>query len=172
MIDQSLLAESNRLNNNIVAAIESSKEELNRLMVEIEELNVKLQSKDMRVDRSENADFQIANDSRAMKVATANLLNKRIESMSQELKTYIPTGFITLGTTVEIKALTVDGKPKNLPKDKFLFKLVQHDTGDSLQSLVAIDSLVGKAIVGRTTGEIVSVVAPIGKVEYRIERIY
>ena len=172
MIDQSLIGVSQELDGVVRSLIDSTELELNKLGEEIEELNVKLQGKEMRVDRSENADFQIANDSRAMKTALANLLNKRIKSLSSEVNSYTPTGFITLGTTVDLRVKSVDGKPAKLPKTQFVFKLVQHDTSDSLKGLVAIDSPVGAALLGRTSGETIIVDALGGRIEYLIERIY
>lgn len=171
-MDISLLPKSQELDGVIASLIDSTTQELNKLMQEIEELNVKLQGKEMRVDRSENADFQIANDARAMKTAMANLLNKRIESISGEIGSYTPTGFITLGTTVELSVISVDGKPRKLKQNRFIFKLVKHDTSNSLLNLVAIDSLVGAALQGRTVGEEVLVDALGGQIKYKIERIY
>jgi transcription elongation GreA/GreB family factor len=92
--------------------------------------------------------------------------------MSHEIGNYTPTGFIRLGTTVELIVNSIDGIQKTLPKNKFVFKLVQHDTSDALKRLVAIDSHVGAAILGRPAGDIVVVEAPGGKINYKIERIY
>ncbi len=172
MIDTTLLPKSQELDAVILSLIDTTTKELNKLTDEIEELNVKLQGKEMRVDRSENADFQIANDARAMKTALASLLSRRIDSISSEVGSYTPTGFITLGSTVELKAITVNGKQAKLPKYTFIVKIVQHDTSDSLKSLIAIDSPVGSAILGRTAGDIVTVDASGGRIEYSIERIY
>lgn len=172
MIDNSLLTKSEELDNVILGLIDSTRKELDKLNSDIEKLNVKLRGKEMRVDRSENADFQIANDARAMKTALANLLNRRIASISSEVNSYTPTGFITLGTTVELRVLSVNGKSPNFEQQNFIFKLVQHDTSDSLLNLVAIDSPVGSAILGRTTGDTVMIEALGGRIEYSIERIY
>lgn len=172
MTDGSLLTKSKELDRVIVSLLDSTTTEFNKLMEDIEKLNTKLQGKEMRTDRSENADFQIANDARAMKTALANMLSKRIDSISSERGNYTPTGFITLGTTVELRALTVDGKKAKLPKDRFIFKLVKHDTSNSLKGLVAIDSAVGSAILGRTNGDVVNVKTLGGLIQYSIERIY
>ena len=171
-MDTSLESVSREFDQTIQKLIVDTKNDLSKIEDEIEELNVKLQGNDMKTDRSENADYQIASDSRAMKMAMRNLLLQRIESMSHEIGSYVHTGFIALGTTVELNVVTVDGKTPNFKKTNFIFKLVQHNTSKALLNLVAIDSKVGAAILGRTAGDDVTVEAPGGLIKYRIERVY
>lgn len=171
-MDNSLLAVSEQLNAVIVQSIAEEKEALTQLEEEIRNLNVTLQGKEMQTDRSENADFQIAKDSRDIKVALSNLHMQRIESMSSEVGNYAPTGFITLGSTVELNLMSVNGQTPHIAERLFVFKLVQHHTSNALKKLVAIDSKVGAALLGRAAGEIVDVEAPMGRLTYKIERIY
>lgn len=171
-MDNSLKTISSQLNDRIVQLIAEEKETLIQLENDIKELNIALQGKEMQVDRSENADFQIAKDKRDVKVALSNLHIQRIESMSSEIGEYASTGFITLGSTVELTLIAVDGQTPSLEENTFIFKLVQHHTSNALQQLVAIDSKVGASLLGRTSGEIVDVEAPMGRLTYRIERIY
>lgn len=171
-MDNSLQSVSQQLDETIKSQIKDSYAKLDKLNREIEELNIKLQGKEMQTDRSENADFQIASDARAMKTAMANLYVKRIESMSSEVGQYTPTGFITLGTTVELKIKSVDGKPPHFDKTTLVFKLVQHDTSNALVNLVAIDTKVGQALLGRTAGQMIQVNTLSGLIDYSIERIY
>lgn len=172
MIDESLRGESERLSAAIKSLIEDTTNDLTKLNKDIDELTIKLQGKEMFVDRRENADFQIASDTRAMKIAMANMLNKRIEAMSADTVEYKPTGFITLGTTVELSVLAVDGKKHRVSDKKFIIKLVQEDTSTAKKGLVSITSKVGQAIIGRTSGEEVLVEAPVGSTLYSIERIF
>ena len=171
-MDTSLKGVSEGFDQTIQKLIIDTKNDLNKIEEEIEELNIKLQGKDMKTDRSENADYQIATDARAMKMAMRNLLLQRIESISHEVGGYAHTGFIALGSTVELNVVTVGGKTPHFSKTNFIFKLVQHNTSKALLNLVAIDSKVGAAILGRTAGDDVTVEAPCGLVKYHIERVY
>lgn len=168
---ESLKKESEELDAVIQQVIAEARTEYDIVIKRIEELQAKLQAIE-KTDLSENADYQNAKDERDAKVAISNLLLKRIESMSTELGTYTPTGFIMLGTTVELSVITVNGKPPQLPKTNFIFKIVQHNTSNALRNLFAIDSKVGSAILGRAAGDVVDVSAPMGEITYKIERIY
>lgn len=171
MMDTSLQTVSQQLDGVIQRLIVETKNDFEETGRAIEALNTRLQNME-KTDLSENADYQIAKDERDMKSALHNLLAKRIEAMSHELGNYTPTGFITLGTTVELEVIAVDGKAPMIPKTKYIVKLVQHDTSNALLDLVAIDSKVGAAILGRTAGDTVFVEAPGGIINYYIERIY
>jgi len=162
---------SEQLDNVIEQLIVDTKKNLDEITGIIEALNVKLQNME-KTDLSENADYQIAKDERTMRIAMRNLLMHRIESMSQEVGNYIPTGFITLGTTVELNVIAIDGKQPKINKTHYIVKIVNHDTSNALLNLIAIDSKVGSAILGRTAGVEVDVEAPGGIITYKIERIY
>lgn len=170
-MSNSLQEVSVQLDSVIQELIVNTKKDLDDVTKAIEVLNKKLQDME-KTDLSENADYQIAKDERALRTAMRNLLMQRIESMTSEVGTYIPTGFITLGTTVELNVIAVDGKPPKIAKTNFIVKLVKHDTSNALLNLVAIDSKVGSAIIGRTSNTEVDVEAPGGIITYKIERIY
>ena len=171
-MDNSLQSVSQQLDDTIRELISSSEEELRAVLKRIDELNIALQGKEMQTDRSENQDFQVAKDERDMKNAISNLLAVKIESLQNEIGNYTPNGFITLGTTVDLKVMSVNERVPDLPKTKFIFKLVQHATADAKKQLVAIDSKVGLAIVGHQAGDIVTATTPMGLITYKIERIY
>lgn len=171
MIDKSLQARSLELDEAIKSQIAKVDEELDKLYADIEELNKRLSDKEMTSDRSENADFQIASDNRMMKVSRVNFLSRKKDSMLSELSSYVPTGFISLGSTVAL-SIVDNGDKRRFLRTNFVIKLVQHDTSNSTLGLVAIDSPVGSALDGRTDGETVTVEAPGGNITYKIERIY
>ena len=171
-MDNSLQSVSLQLDDTIRELISSSEEELRAVLKRIDELNIALQGKEMQTERSENEDFQVAKDERDMKNAISNLLAVKIESLQNEIGNYTPNGFITLGTTVDLKVMSVNERVPDLPKTKFIFKLVQHATADAKKQLVAIDSKVGLAIVGHQAGDIVTATTPMGLITYKIERIY
>lgn len=179
---------SENLTKDIAQMIEDEVAELEEIMSRIKELNYRLQNDpDLQTDRSENASFQIAKDERDVKVNISNTKMARIESLRSELVSYTSTGYITLGTTVELRVIAVknydtlnflkqkvirDNREVEELQDTIIFKLVTHNTSNAKRNLVAIDYIVGKAIVGRTAGEVVTVTTPLGEVTYKIERIY
>lgn len=172
MMDTSLKTESDKLNGVLTDLIKETENEYNEIVARIKELSVLLTEKEMQTDRTENASFQIAKDERDMKTSIGNLLLQKLEAMKTELRSYVPTGFITLGTTVELNLVSVDEKPPKHVDTHFIIKLVQHHTSNAKKRLVAIDSKVGSAIIGRRAGEVVKCKAPKGLLTYKIERIY
>lgn len=171
-MNASLKPESDKLDDVIRELIQNTEREYQEITARIKELSVLLTEKEMQTDRTENASFQIAKDERDMKTSIGNLLLQKLEAMRTELGTYVPTGFITLGTTVELNLMAVDDKPPKNVKTHFIIKLVQHHTSNAKKALVAIDSKIGSAIVGRRAGETVTCKAPKGLLTYKIERIY
>ena len=167
-----LKAASDKLNSVMVNLIEETKRELADVNARIAQLNNQLQEKEMQTDRSENASFQIAKDERDVQVTIRNLLQNRIESLESESDNYIATGFITLGTTVDLRIITIAGKAPVINPTTFIVKLVNHDLSKANVGLIAVDSKVGSAIMGHAAGETVEVVTPKGVVSYKIERIY
>lgn len=170
-MDISLQGKSSELTNVIQSLIEETKLKAKENDRRLSELSEELRTMD-KGDASENAPLQIARDEQAMRFAMMTLLETRIKSMSSEVGEYVPTGFITLGTTVEVRLLKLPAGMSVDHSDLFQFKLVQHDTSDATKQLVAIDSKLGAALLGRAAGEIIEVNAPGGLIEYKIERIY
>lgn len=163
---------SAKLNNAMLKLIEDTRKELVDVNERIEQLNAQLQEKEMQTDRSENASFQIAKDERDVQVTIRNLLQNRIESLEAESGDYIPTGYITLGTTVELSIVSINGKAPSIHTTTFIVKLVNHDLSKADVGFVAIDSKVGSAIMSHQVGEIIEVVTQKGVISYKIERIY
>lgn len=176
----SLSEVSNQLRQEIVRAIQEETDALNSTQARVKELAYRLQNDpDLQTDRSENASYQIAKDEFDTKTNICNMKRIRIESLQSELQDYNPSGFITIGTTVELRVVRVinydnldflkkDGKVR----DTIIVKMVNHNTSNASRNLVAIDSIVGKAIMGRVAGDEVIVTAPFGVITYKIERIY
>lgn len=172
-MDTTLQSESKRLDNEINTMINEAQVSYAKYSRRVEELSYELQNnKDLQTDRSENNSYQIAKDERDFAAAMAAKEQQRIASMREGLTDYVPTGLITLGTTVELTIINVNGKAPNFKPNRFIVKLVPHDTSQSLHGLVAVDSIVGDAILNRQPGEVVEINAPMGLITYKIERIY
>lgn len=170
-----LKSQSAQLNNVIARLLEETKKDITTLQGEIEELEIKLQGKDMHVDRSENQDFQIARDTLDMKAATLFITEKRRKALEEELQQnindYYSTGRITLGATVAFKVMAINGdRPTN--NNTYVMKIVRHDTSDAISGLLAEDTPAGIAMLGHTTGDQLEVNCLSGRVRYLIEGVY
>lgn len=150
-------------------------------------------------DASENAQLQTARENQARANHVLFMLQKRLQAFEDCIVGYTYHGEITLGSTVQLEVLKIDGKepePKLFKEkdtmsdvessegnketsskeaartNKYIIKLVNHDASDASNGFVSIDSLVGRALLGKVAGEIVSVTAPRGVIQYKIERMY
>lgn len=170
-MDQSLKTISEQLDNKMRELHAETLSEVNAVNKRIEELNALLQTKEMNTDRSENASFQIAKDERDIKISIRSKLQKRLAMLEAGAGTYVPTGFITLGTTVEFSVITIDGKPPKQPI-KMIVKLVEHAIAKAKQGFIAVDCKVGSVFVGKQSGQTVLVRTLKGDILYKIERIY
>ena len=145
--------------------------ELQEINTRIEELNDLLQTKEMNTDRSENASFQIAKDERDIKVSIRSKLQKRVAALEAGSVAYVPTGIVTLGTTIDLSVITIDGMPPKVPIS-FIGKIVEHDIAKASSGLIAVDGKAGAALLGKRSGDTVLIRAIKGDILYKIERMY
>ena len=170
-MDTSLKEHSERLDQTLRQLRAETFVELDAVNHRIDELNELLQMKEMSVDRSENASFQIAKDERDIKVALRSKLQKRLAVLDAGMDTYTPTGVITQGSTVEFSVITIDDKKPSKPI-RFICKLVEHAISKAPLGFISSDGKVGSAFISKRAGDIVDVVTLKGTVKYKIERIY
>ena len=174
-IDVSLKADSEALDVRIQQLIIEHKERIKSLDVEIEELSNHLREME-KTDLSENADYHIAVDSRDMKTAVRNMLIGKVDEMESDIGEYKPTGFVTVGTTLEIKIKSINGS-SNISsivsnKDRFIIKIVNDGTSKATLGLVSVATPAAIAMLGHKASDIVEVKSTYGKVLYSIERVY
>lgn len=153
-------------------ACDSWKEELDSIDAEIKSLNAILQDKESQTDRSENATFQIAKDTRDVKMSAYAAVYSKIAAYSEYKRDYVPTGAITVGSTVEVKPLSVNGSTDVDQCAHRIIKLVGSNLSDAQNRLVSVDSALGSALLGHRPGEQISIKTRKGLVTYLIERMY
>ncbi len=171
MLDTSLKPEADKLNERargIVAELQQKCIELAREL-DIANENVRNQEK---TDASENADLQIARERQAMANHASITTQRQLSALSACIEDYTPMGSVTLGTTMELKLLSVNGMQPTLKKTTYYVKIVEHDASDAENGFIAQDCKVGLACLGKVAGDIVTVKAPMGALQYKIERIY
>ncbi len=171
MDENQLKAESLKLNDKIKKLREERVREYHETEQRLRTLEKELQAME-KTDLRENAPYQIAKDEQDTLISIAHILRQRIDSISGDLGTYQPTGKVTLGSTVAIKLLDIDGMRPMVSKTDRIIKIVEHETSNALLGLVAKDSRVGSAILGRRSGDVISVVTMKGCCTYKIEGVY
>lgn len=148
--------------------------ELRQVENDIEKLNQILQSSEAKTDRSENAVFQIAKDERDMKVGKQRTLQGKIDAYKQYTGTadYIPTGVVKEGTTMEVTLLRIDNTAFTGKNSRLIIKLVPRGLSQSTEGLVEVTTAFGIGVLGHFEGDLITISARKGNVQYKIERIY
>ncbi len=75
----------------------------------------------------------------------------------------MPVGQVTIGSTVTVTAVN-GGMSRS-------FKIVGSQEADAMHGIISEDSPFGKALMGAREGEIVTVNAPAGEIQYTIDKI-
>lgn len=172
-MDISLKSEAEKLTESIKRLIKEEEDSYIIYANRVAELTNELQTNpDLQNDRSENNSFVVTKENRDIAQAMVNTISARIESLRGELTAYKPTGYITLGTTVELRLLSIDGMPPSYETKSFIIKIVNHATGKASAGLIANDSPIGLAVLGKKAGDEIVAIAPGGRVRYKIERMY
>lgn len=110
-------------------------------------------------DLSENADYQDAREEQAF-------IEGRIKELESSIKdAHIigagPAGTVSMGSTVEVV----------LNGDNFTFEIVGPNEADPSQGTISNESPIGQALMGHKPGDMVSVNAPDGVIEYKIAAV-
>ena len=75
----------------------------------------------------------------------------------------MPVGQVTIGSTVTVTAVK-GGMSRS-------FKIVGSQEADAMHGIISEDSPFGKALMGAKEGEVVTVNAPAGEIQYTIDKI-
>ena len=138
-----------------------TEEDIKKLREEVAYRNTKLRfeiAKEKMVaaafgDRSENAEYKAASQRYYENNRRIAYLTRMIKS-SVEIPTAIDNGKVSIGSTVEIKFLD-SGETDEITLDTIV-------NADPIENIISIDSPLGKAIVGKSIGDIVNVEFPNG----------
>lgn len=171
MLDVSLKPEADKLNDRARVIVDELKRKCADLARELDLANENVRNQE-KTDARENADLQIARERQAQ-ANHANITTQRqLAALSSCIENYEPKGSVTLGTTIELKLLAVNGDTPVVKKTTYIVKIVEHDASDAENGFIAQDCKVGLACLGKVAGDVVTVKAPMGALQYKIERIY
>ena len=133
-------------------------DELHELkVVKRKEVAEKIKEAREQGDLSENAEYDAAKDEQRD-------IEARIEELEKILKNVEVVDMVSFGLVVEVK--------DNEFEDEMEFKIVGATEANSLKGKISNESPLGKALLGARRGDVVTVEAPAGDIEYTIIDIY
>ena len=170
-MDITLKKDAERILNSINDLIVTEQQNYEKYSKQVAKLTWELQNNpDLQTDLSENASYQVTKENRDIAQSMCNTVNAKIASLQKEFEEYEPSSFAKHGTTLELSILDIDDTP--VPNEKFIIRLVNHESCKAVYNLVSMDSPVGVACIGKHQGDIVTAIAPGGRTRYKIERMY
>jgi transcription elongation factor GreA len=105
-------------------------------------------------DLSENAEYHAAKDRQGFVNARLNQLRKRLAEVSMIDFTKIPHGKVGLGSTVIVLDVKRD--------EEVTYQLVTTEEADAANGKISTTSPIGRALLGKETGDEVKVTSPGG----------
>lgn len=114
-------------------------------------------------DITDNSEYEDAKNEQAFVEGRIATLEKLLRHARILEKTDEGNGFVTLGSTVQIKDLELD--------QDYTYTVVGTAEADPSNSKISNESPVGKAILGLSVGDEVEVKVPAGSVKYKVIEI-
>ncbi len=114
-------------------------------------------------DLSENAEYHMAKQRQEFVRARLGQLKKRMADLSLVNFSNIPKDRVAFGSTVEVYDTSKD--------EKIEYKLVTSEESDVSKGLISTSSPIGRALMGKQAGDVVTVVTPTGKRDLEILKL-
>ena len=139
-------------------------EELHELkVVRRKEIAQKIKEAREQGDLSENAEYDAAKDEQRDVEARIEELEKILKNVEVVAEEDVTADHINIGCTVKIKDLE-DGEIET-------YRIVGSTESNSLMGKISNESPVGKALIGASVGDVVSVETPDGEYKYEVLEI-
>nr|VFK13339.1 MAG: transcription elongation factor GreA [Candidatus Kentron sp. LFY] len=112
-------------------------------------------------DLSENAEYHAAKEQQGLIEARIALLEEKLSSAQViDTSSLSADGKVVFGATVELMNLATD--------EEVSYQIVGEPEADIKSGLVSITSPLARALIGREEGDVATVQAPGGEIEYEI----
>ena len=111
-------------------------------------------------DLSENAEYDAAKDEQRDIEARIEEIEKILKNAEVVVEDEVEAGKVNIGCKVKLLDLEYD--------EEVEYTLVGSTEVDSLKGKISNESPVGKALIGTTVGDLVSVETQVGTIEYRV----
>ena len=139
-------------------------EELEHLkVVTRKEIAQKIKEARAQGDLSENAEYDAAKDEQRDVEARIEELEKILKNVEVVVEDEVDLDKINIGCKVRIKDLEFD--------EDLQYKLVGSTEANSLKGKISNESPVGRALIGKSVGDIVEVETPAGIIKYEVLEI-
>jgi transcription elongation factor GreA len=114
-------------------------------------------------DLSENAEYHMAKQRQEFVNARLGQLNRRMAELSLVNLSNIPKDKAGFGSTVVVYDSTKD--------EEIVYRLVTSEESDVTKGLISTTSPIGRGLVGKRVGDVVTIVTPNGKRELEILKL-
>jgi len=139
-----------------------------KLSAELEELKTKGREEVAKAiaearekgDLSENAEYDAAKDAQGMLEMKINEMEKSLASARIIDKSQLDTSKVTILSRVTMKNMKVNRE--------VTYTLVSEAEANLKEKKISVDSPIGKGLLGKTVGDVASIVTPAGEVKFEI----
>jgi transcription elongation factor GreA len=114
-------------------------------------------------DLSENAEYHMAKQRQVFVNARLGQLKKRMGELAMVNLSNIPKDKVGFGATITVFDSVKD--------EELVYKLVTSEESDVTKGLISTTSPIGRALLGKKTGDVATVVTPNGKRELEILKL-
>src|SRR5271168_1206577 len=114
-------------------------------------------------DLSENAEYHMAKQRQVFVNARLGQYKKRMAELSLVNLANIPRDKIAFGSTITVYDTTKD--------EEIVYKLVTSEESDVSKGLISTTSPIGRGLIGKKVGDVVTVVTPNGKREMEVLKL-
>ena len=144
-----------------LAKLESELDDL--VVVKRKEVAQKIKEAREQGDLSENAEYDAAKDEQRDIEARIEEIEKILKNVEIVDEDEVDLGSINIGCQVRILDLEFE--------EELIYKIVGSTEANSLKGKISNESPVGKALLGKKVGDLVTVETQVGTIEYRVLEI-
>lgn len=158
-----LLNKGHEIESQVANHIRNLKTELETLQGKLKEEQDVAQRASAMGDRSENAEWQIANDNIARYTVSIVSLMNTLDTYEKYKSSYTPTGKVMIGSTLKV----ID----RMRNATLYIKIYPPGLGNAKIGAITTATPLGEALLGKVAGTEVIVKAPLGDIPYYIEEV-
>ena len=115
-------------------------------------------------DLKENAEYHAAREQQSFNEGRIMEIEGKLANAQVIDVTAIPkTGKVIFGTTIDLINVETD--------ETVTYRIVGDDEADVKNNLISVNSPIARALVGKEEGDVVTVKAPGGDIEYEIDQV-
>lgn len=158
-----LLSKGREIESQVANHIRNLRMELEALQLKLKEEQETAQRASAMGDRSENAEWQIANDNIARYTVSILSLMDTLDTYEKYTSSYTPTGKVMVGSTLKVVDRTRGST--------LYIKIYPPGLGNAKIGAITTATPLGSAVLGKVAGTEVIVKAPLGDLPYYIEEV-